>query len=130
MDHVQRVERAAGLFQGLDGRPIADNPEDVTLFGSGLAKLHRALAAIEVGGARPLDPASLCSQCVTSLARIPESKDAWHAVDRCRAEMVGDPATHDLPSGNCHGDARLANAVIRDSTVGFFDFDDCGYGPT
>lgn len=123
------AERAAGLFQALDGRPIADDPEDVSLFGSALAKLHGALTVIETGGARPLDPALLCAQCVASLAQLPGSEAAWHAVDRFRAEMVGDPAARDLPSGLCHGDARLANAVARDGTVGFFDFDDCGCGP-
>jgi Ser/Thr protein kinase RdoA (MazF antagonist) len=123
------VERAAGLFQGLDGRPIADDPEDVKLFGSALAKLHGALTAIEASGARPLDPASLCAKSVVSLARIPGSEAAWHAIDRCRAEMIADPAARDLPSGLCHGDARLANAVARYGTVGFFDFDDCGCGP-
>lgn len=123
------VERAAGLFQALDGRPIADDPGDVKLFGSALAKLHGALTVIEAGGARPLDPASLCAQCVVSLARFPGSEAAWHAIDRCRAEMIGDPAARDLPMGLCHGDARLANAVARDGTVGFFDFDDCGCGP-
>lgn len=43
--------------------------------------------------------------------------------------MLSDPATHDLPPGNCHGDARLANAITQDGTIGFFDVDDCGHGP-
>ncbi len=34
------VDRVAGLFHALDGRPIADAPEDVVLFGSALAQLH------------------------------------------------------------------------------------------
>ncbi|MBA9071481.1 Ser/Thr protein kinase RdoA (MazF antagonist) [Methylobacterium sp. RAS18] len=123
------VDRAAGLFHALDGRPLSNNPEDVALFGSALAKLHRALARIDGGGARLLNPATLCAHSAVSLARIPGSEPVRRAVDRCRAEMLGDPAVHDLPSGNCHGDARLANVVAWDGTVGFFDFDDCGYGP-
>lgn len=124
------VNRAAGLFQALDGRLIAYEPEDVTLFGSALAKLHGALAEIEAGDARPLDPARLYAHPAASLGSIPGSEAARCAIDRCRVKMVGDPATRDLPSGNCHGDARLANAVIRDGAVGFFDFDDCGFGPS
>ncbi|MGU3450765.1 phosphotransferase [Methylobacterium fujisawaense] len=123
------VDRVAGLFHALDGRPLADDPEDVALFGSALARLHGALAGIEAGGARPLDPATLCAHPVAVLAHIPGGEAVRRAVDRCRAEMLADPATHDLPVGNCHGDARLANAVAQDGTIGFFDFDDCGYGP-
>jgi Ser/Thr protein kinase RdoA (MazF antagonist) len=122
------VDRAACLFHALDGRLITDDPEDVALFGSALAKLHAALAGIDGGGVRPLDPGALCAHGVV-LTRIPGSGAARRAVDRCRLEMLGDPMAHGLPSGNCHGDARLGNAVVRDGTVGFFDFDDCGYGP-
>jgi Ser/Thr protein kinase RdoA (MazF antagonist) len=123
------VDRAVGLFHALNGRPIAAEPEDVVLFGSALARLHGALAGIEAGSARPLDPATLCAHSDVSLARISGSETVRRALDRCRVEMLGDPATHDLPSGNCHGDARLANAIALDSTIGFFDFDDCGRGP-
>jgi len=123
------VNRTAGLFQALDGRPIANEPGDVVLFGSALAKLHGALAEIESGDVRALDPVSLCARSVVSLTRIPNSATIRRAVERCRAEMLADPTMQALPSGNCHGDARLANAVSRGRSVGFFDFDDCGYGP-
>ncbi|MBD8906988.1 phosphotransferase [Methylorubrum zatmanii] len=123
------VSRTACLFHALEGRPITDAPEDVALFGAALAKLHAAMAGIDGGGARPLDAGALCLRAAISLTRIPGSEAARRAVGRCRAEILGDPAAHDLPSGNCHGDARTANAVVRDRTVGFFDFDDCGYGP-
>lgn len=123
------VDRASGLFHALDGRPMANDPEDVALFGSALAKLHGALAGIKAGGARPLDLATLCSHPSVALANIPGSEAARSAVDRCRAGMLGDPTAHGLPSGYCHGDARLANALACNGTVGFFDFDDCGYGP-
>ncbi|APT35033.1 hypothetical protein MCBMB27_05742 (plasmid) [Methylobacterium phyllosphaerae] len=123
------VDRVAGLFHALDGRPIADAPEDVVLFGSALAQLHGALAEIEAGGARPLDLTTLCAHPVASLMHISGSETVRQAVNRCRAELLGDPATRDLPSGNCHGDARLANAVAKNGTIGFFDFDDCGHGP-
>jgi len=123
------VDRMAGLFHALDGRPIADDPEDVALFGSALARLHGALSGIEAGGVRPLNPTTLCAHPAASLAGINGSDSVRHAIDRCRAEMLSDPATHDLPSGNCHGDARLANAIAQDGTIGFFDFDDCGHGP-
>ncbi len=128
--HVQLngVGRIAGLFQALDGRPLIDDTEDVALFGSALAKLHSALAGIDGGGVRPLDPAALCARAAASLMSIPGSEAAQCAVDRCRVEILGDPAAQDLPSGNCHGDARLANAVVKDGSVGFFDFDDCGCG--
>jgi Ser/Thr protein kinase RdoA (MazF antagonist) len=123
------VNRTAGLFQALDGRPIANEPADVALFGSALAKLHGALAEIDGGDVRPLDPVPLCARSLVSLTKIPNSATIRRAVERCRAEMLADPTMQGLPSGNCHGDARLANAVIRDGSVGFFDFDDCGYGP-
>ncbi|MEG9505434.1 MAG: phosphotransferase [Methylorubrum extorquens] len=123
------VDRTTCLFEALDGRPITDAPEDVALFGSALAKLHDALAGIGGDGARLLDPGALCARAAVSLASISGSEAAQRAIDRCRAEMLGDPAAHGLPSGNCHGDARLANAIVQDGTVGFFDFDDCGFGP-
>lgn len=123
------VDRVSGLFHALDGRTITNDPEDVALFGSALAKLHGALAGIEAGGGRPLDLATLCSHPTVSLASIPGSEAAQRAVDRYRAGMLVDPVARDLPLGNCHGDARLANVVARDGTVGFFDFDDCGNGP-
>lgn len=123
------VGSTACLFQALEGRPITNEPEDVALFGSALAKLHHALAGIDGGGARLLDPEALYAHAAMALTRIPGSEAARRAVDRCRAELLGDPAAHGLPSGHCHGDARLANAVVRDGAVGFFDFDDCGYGP-
>lgn len=123
------VDRFASIFHALDGRPIAADAKDVALFGMALAKLHGALAGIEAGSKRSLHPATLCAYPVVSLARIPGSEAAQRAVTRCRREMLSDPTVHDLPSGNCHGDARLANAVARDGTIGFFDFDDCGYGP-
>lgn len=123
------VSRTACLFHALDGRPITDSPEDVALFGASLAKLHAAMAGIDGGGARPLDAGALCLRAAVSLMRIPGSEPAQRAVDRCRAEILGDPAAQHLPAGNCHGDARMANAVVRDKVVGFIDFDDCGYGP-
>ncbi|MFE1597359.1 phosphotransferase enzyme family protein [Methylobacterium sp. ID0610] len=123
------LDRAACVFQALDGRPVTDHPDDVTLFGAALAKLHGALAGIDGGGVRPLNPEALCVRAAAALMSVPGSEAVRRAIDHCRAELFGDPAPHDLPSGNCHGDAWSANAVVQGNTVGFLDFDDCGYGP-
>ncbi|GJE56185.1 MULTISPECIES: phosphotransferase enzyme family protein [Methylobacterium] len=127
----ESVTRAACLFQALGGRAVACEIGDMALFGAALAKLHDALAGIEGGEVRllDLDPQTVCMRATASLAAIPHSAAARHAIDHCRMEMLRGPAPHDLPSGNCHGDAWSANAIIRDGSVGFIDFDDCGYGP-
>ncbi|WP_407529707.1 phosphotransferase enzyme family protein [Methylobacterium oryzisoli] len=123
------VDRVACLFQALEGRPVTYDPDDVTLFGAALAKLHGALAGIDGGEVRPLNPEALCVRAAAALTGVAGSEAARRAIDRCRTELLGDPAPHDLPSGNCHGDAWSANAVVQGGTVGFLDFDDCGYGP-
>lgn len=123
------ARRTACLFQALDGRPLTDSHQDAALFGSALAKLHAALVGIDGGAARPLDPAALCMLANAWVRSIPGSDTVRGAIAHCRDAILGDSATYSLPSGNCHGDARMANAVVRDGTVGFFDFDDCGCGP-
>lgn len=123
------LDRAACLFQALDGRPVTYDPDDLTLFGAALAKLHGALAGIDGAHVRPLNPEALCVRAAAALMSIPGSEAVRCAIDHCRAELISEPAPHDLPSGNCHGDAWSSNAVVRNETVGFFDFDDCGYGP-
>lgn len=121
--------RFACLFEALAGRPLARTSDDAALFGTALAKLHRALSGIAGGEMRPLAPRVLCEATITTLADIPSSGAVRQAVERHCLAPLSAPSLNELPSGNCHGDAWFANAIVRERSVGFFDFDDCGCGP-
>lgn len=121
--------RNACLFEALAGRPPTPARDDQALFGSALAKLHRALSGIPGGETRPLEPIDLHTRALTALAKIPGSQVVraailGHSLDPFRALSLSD-----LSTGNCHGDAWAGNVLIQDRTVGFLDFDECGYGP-
>lgn len=121
--------RFACLFDALPGRPLARTSDDAALFGAALARLHAALSGIASRDIRSLEPRMLCEDAIAALVDIPGSGAVRRAIELHCLAPFGAPSLDALPSGSCHGDAWFANAVVHEQSVGFFDFDDCGYGP-
>lgn len=119
----------ACLFEALVGRTLTRTTGDMRLFGTAIADLQRGLAAIAGGDVPRLHPLALCARADRALAHIAGSDAVRAAIDRHGTVPFGDPGFPPLPSGACHGDAWAGNVVVQDGSVGFLDFDDCGWGP-
>lgn len=119
----------ACLFEALVGRPLTRTMADMRRFGTAIADLQRGLATIPGGDAPRLDPPALCARADRALRDIAGSDAVRAAIDRHGTAPFGDPAFPPLPSGICHGDAWAGNVVVQARSVGFLDFDDCGWSP-
>lgn len=120
----------ACLFEALAGRSLARTTGDMRRFGTAIADLQRGLAAIAGEDVLRLHPLALCARADRALAHIAGSDAVRAAIDRHGTVPFGDPGFPPLPSGICHGDAWAGNVVAQEKSVGFLDFDDCGWGPS
>lgn len=109
-----------------------DKPQDATLFGQAIAKVHRYAAGFQPIAVRaPLDLDHLVHQpLITIQPYLAHRPTDWQFLSQFAKDLVTrvrDVANY-LDYGFCHGDCHGENAHGHQGVVTHFDFDCCGFG--